>query len=170
LVDCLLSGDAKQFEKVYDHFASSLLGIIHNVIKDKVIAEDILQEVFIKIWNNSGAYDPKKARLFTWMLNIARNTAIDHTRSRQGKMEEKNISVQDSSAVHELTFSTGKKEEHIGLTALISSLKKEQEEVIILTYFEGHSQSEIAEKLQIPLGTVKTRCRHALNLLRKNFN
>jgi RNA polymerase sigma factor (sigma-70 family) len=155
---------------VYDHFASSLLGIIHNVIKDKVIAEDILQEVFIKIWNSSAAYDSKKARLFTWMLNIARNTAIDHTRSKHGKMEEKNISVQDSSAAHELSFSNTKKEEHIGLSTLISNLNKEQEEVIILTYFEGHSQSEIAEKLQIPLGTVKTRCRKALNLLRKNFN
>ena len=88
-VEHLLSLDAKRFALVFDRFSQSLLGILFQMVKDEEQAQDLLQEVFLKIWNNASTYDQKKSRLFTWMLNVARNTAIDHLRSKQGKAGKK---------------------------------------------------------------------------------
>ena len=170
LVKDLLSGDSRRFEIIYDHFAPSLLGIVKKIVKYDELAEDVLQDGFLKIWNNSKFYDPKKSRLFTWMLNIMRNTAIDYLRSKQGKIEKKNLQV-DSFVSHEMIgFSNDSNHEHIGLKKMVSELKTDQHEIINLAFFEGYTQDEIAKKLLIPLGTVKTKCRTALLSLRKTLN
>ena len=170
LVKDLLSGDSKRFEVIYDHFSPSLLGIVKKIVKYDELAEDVLQDGFLKIWNNSKFYDPKKSRLFTWMLNIMRNTAIDYLRSKHGKVEKKTLPV-DSFVSHEMfEFPHDSNHEHIGLKKMVSELKTDQHEIINLAFFEGYTQDEIAKKLQIPLGTVKTKCRTALLTLRKTLN
>ena len=170
LVEHLLSADAKRFGIVYDYFSPSLLGVIKKIVKYDELAEDVLQDGFMKIWNKAKFYDARKSRLFTWMLNIMRNTAIDYLRSKQGKIEKKNQSV-DTFGVMDLPgFAVESDHEHIGLKKMVSELKTDQHEIINLAFFEGYTQDEIAKKLQIPLGTVKTKCRNALMSLRKTLS
>lgn len=169
LVDHLLSKDAKRFEMLFDHFSLSLYGIINQIVRHDEQAEDILQEVFLKIWNSSALYDSKKSRLFTWVLNIARNTSIDYLRSKQAKHDKKNQSLDFfNSNLHEPAIEIIN-HEHIGLKKLVNQLKDDHKEIIDLAFFEGYTHSEIAEKLHIPLGTVKTRCRNAILVLRKSI-
>ena len=170
LVEHLLSKDIKRFCFVYDYFSSSLYGLINKIVKHDELAEDILQEVFLKIWNGSSQYDPKKSRLFTWMLNIARNTSIDYLRSKQGKIDKKSNSTEAIPGIYEKAENNSVNHDHLGLKKVIENLRIEQKEIIDLAFFEGYTQSEIAEKLQMPLGTVKTRYRSALIVLRKNLN
>ncbi len=170
LVEHLVSRDARRFEIVYDYFSPSLLGVIKKIVKYDELAEDVLQDGFMKIWNKSESYDAQKSRLFTWMLNIMRNTAVDYLRSKQGKIEKKNASV-DTFITHDLPgFAVESDHEHIGLKKMVSELKTDQHEIINLAFFEGYTQDEIAKKLQIPLGTVKTKCRSALISLRKTLS
>jgi RNA polymerase sigma factor (sigma-70 family) len=165
LIGHVLSGDPRRFGILYDHFAPSLYGVIRQIVKDEDLAQDILQESFLKIWNASSTYDPVKSRLFTWMLNISRNHAIDHIRSKQGKFERKQL-VEDLSFLKHHDGANDTKHEHIGLKNIVGNLKSEQKIIINMAFFEGYTQSEIAERLQIPLGTVKTRYRNALSLLK----
>jgi RNA polymerase sigma factor (sigma-70 family) len=169
LIQHLLSGDSKRFEMLYDHFSPVLFGITKKIVKNEELAEDVLQDGFLKVWNKAGSYDPKKSRLFTWMLNIIRNTAIDHLRSKQGKLERKNQSMEAVTVLDMPALITESDHEHIGLKKIVGELKQDQHEIINLAFFEGYTQEEISKKLQIPLGTVKTKCRTALLLLRKTL-
>ncbi len=171
LVDILKSGNQKQFGIIYDYFSHSLFGVIKQIVNNnKELAQDILQEAFVKIWNSSATYSKDKSRLFTWVLNIARNTAIDHIRSKQGKNEKKNHSAEKLVSIADTNNSSDKSHEYIGLKKVLNELKPEHKEIIDMAYFEGYTQDEIAKKLEIPLGTVKTRSRAALQLLKKTLN
>lgn len=168
-VNHLLSRDRKRFGVIYDNYSNALFGIIFKIVQNDEIAEDILQDVFLKIWNNSHTYDPKKSRLFTWMLNIARNSSIDYVRSKQGKVDKKNQSIDDVKNIFEKTENTIYTNDYLGIKKILEELKPDQKEIIDLAFFEGYTHPEISEKLQIPLGTVKTKCRAALTLLRKSI-
>lgn len=166
-VNHLLSKDKKRFGIIYDNYANALYGIIFKIVQNEEIAEDILQESFLKIWNNSHTYDSKKSRLFTWMLNIVRNSSIDYIRSKQGKVDKKNHSIDDVKNIFETSETNTN--DYIGLKKILDVLTPEQKQIIDLAFFEGYTHPEISEKLQIPLGTVKTKCRAALNTLRKSI-
>ncbi len=168
LIALLKSKDKQAFSMLYDNYSAALFGVIARVIPSKMVAEDVLQEVFVKIWKNIEQYDPTKGRLFTWMLNIARNSAIDTLRSKANKQEHQNDTIQDRPALFNAAhLSTEQKTEHIGLDKWVSSLKEEHRILIDLIYFQGYTQVEVADKLQIPLGTVKTRVKIAINHLRE---
>jgi RNA polymerase sigma factor (sigma-70 family) len=140
--------------------------VISRVIKTEEIAEEVLQDVFLKYWNKIDSYEPSKGKLFTWMLNIARNHAIDRTRSRELSKEKKTDGIEnfvnngDTSVIEE-TFS-----DSIGVKELLANLPEEQQFIVEHLYFKGYSQSELAEEFNIPLGTVKTRLRIAMQQLR----
>jgi len=163
----LRSKSKKAFEYLYDNYSPALFGVIYNILQNEEASNDALQEVFVKIWNNFDSYDPERSRLYTWMMNIARNHAIDKLRSKamKGDRELKNdkefVKAASGTAT---TFVDG-----IGVHKLVDDLEKEQKEVINLLYFQGFTQSEAAEELNIPLGTVKSRVRLAMNKLRKHF-
>lgn len=163
----LKKGDQQLFSILYDNYARALLGVIKKVIVDDETAEDVLQDSFVKIWNNKAMYDPSKGRLYTWMLNIVRNTSIDYMRSRQNKLDEK--IQRGENVVYEVnrTNNVEMNTDRIGIRTIVSTLKEDQRKLIDLAYFEGYTQEEIAQKLDIPLGTVKTRVRAALIVLRK---
>ena len=132
------------------------------------IAEDVLQETFLKIWNNFYQYNSKKGRLFTWIVNIARNQSIDKLRSKELTNQSRNKSYsKDDTLVntHQISFDPN----FIGLRQMVKDLEKDYSQIINILFFEGYSQSEAAEKLGIPLGTVKTRSRAALLQLRNQF-
>lgn len=101
------------------------------------------------------------------MLNIARNSAIDYTRSKQGKVDKKNIPLDAFKNINEKQSNLNPNHNYIGIKKLVEELKPDQKEIIDLAFFEGYTHAEIAEKLQIPLGTVKTKCRAAICILRK---
>ncbi len=167
LVLHLQSGDQKRFEIVYDYFSTALYGIINKILDNEEQAQDLLQETFLKIWHKSSLYSQDKSRLFTWMLNIARNTAIDYIRSAQGKNEKKNQSTDIYVDMWEGNTNVKELHDHIGLKKIIGALKEEHRQIIDLVYFEGYTQDEISKKLNVPLGTVKTRSRTAIQTLRK---
>jgi RNA polymerase sigma-70 factor (ECF subfamily) len=165
LVSLLKSRDAKAFSYLYDNYSGALLGIISQIIDDMDMSNDVLQEVFINIWRKIESYDPVKGRLFTWMLNIARNASIDVLRSKayQNTRNQQEISESFTSG-----FATMKVDE-IGLKKVLEQLKNEHRVLIELAYFKGYTHEEIAEIEEIPLGTVKTRIRNALLQLREHL-
>jgi RNA polymerase sigma-70 factor (ECF subfamily) len=154
---------------LYDKYSSFLFGLINRIVHSDEIAEDILQEVFVKIWKNIDSYDSKKAKLVTWMANIARNLAIDKIRSKEYKNQLQNQDIGDYVNVIEDSSSSGFNPEHIGVKEMLKKLQPEQRILVDLVYFQGFTQADAAEKLGIPLGTVKTRIRSAINILREFF-
>jgi RNA polymerase sigma-70 factor (ECF subfamily) len=166
LVSRLFKKDRLAFSYLYDNYAPALLGVIYRIVQDEESAEDVLQEAFVKIWNNFAQYDKTKGKLFTWIINIARNLAIDFTRSKGFKNQQKNLDVDKIVGYIDSKKSTGFNPDQIGLKNLLEKLKPEQREILDLVYFNGYTQAEVAEELGIPLGTVKTRIRMALIQLR----
>jgi RNA polymerase sigma factor (sigma-70 family) len=165
LVALLKEREQSAFGYLYDHYAGALYGIIVSIVIDKEIANDVLQEVFVKIWKQISTYDPTKGRLFTWMMNVARNASIDMLRSKGYQSNQQNREL--SETVYERGGVTSTQIEHIGLRKLVYALKDEYKVLIELSYFQGFTQDQISKMLNIPLGTVKTRLRSALISLRE---
>jgi RNA polymerase sigma-70 factor, ECF subfamily len=167
LVVLIRKGDQKAFAYLYDNYSEALFGVIYKIVSSHEEAEDVLQQSFIKIWNNFNSYDELKGRLYTWMLNISRNLAIDSTRSKHEKIKSKIQNDADFVYERNHPFSENTTHEYIGFDALLTSLKEEEKELINLVYYQGYTQEEIAKKISIPLGTVKTKIRKAIIKLRE---
>jgi RNA polymerase sigma factor (sigma-70 family) len=157
-------------EALYDMYSASLYGVILRIINDDATAEDVLQETFVKIWHSFASYSTDKGRLFTWMVNIARNLAIDKIRSKDFKNQNKNQELENNVTFIDEQRNTVYKPELLGVKDLVKTLKPEQRSILELVYFKGYTHVEAADELAIPLGTVKTRLRMALLELRKHFN
>ena len=136
------------------------------VIQKEEVAEEVLQDVFLKIWDKIESYDPAKGKLFTWMLNLARNQAIDKTRSKELSKEGKTSGIDNLVNRIEKREFTEQGIDSIGVSDILNVLPKEQKFVVEHLYFKGYSQSELADEFSIPLGTVKTRLRLAMKQLR----
>lgn len=159
--------DEQAFARLYDSYSGAIYSSILQIIGDEELASDILQEVFINIWRKIGLFDAEKGRLFTWMLNIARNASIDLLRSRAYRNSRKNQSITDNVDIAGVTRTEPSGIDTIGLRKTLEKLKPEQRVLIELSYFKGYTHEEIAEQENIPLGTVKTRIRNALIQLRE---
>jgi len=157
-------------EALYDMYSSSLYGVISRIITDTAVAEDVLQETFVKIWHSFASYSTEKGRLFTWMVNIARNLAIDKLRSKDFKNQNKNQELEINVTFIDEQRNTVYKPELLGVKELVQTLKPEQKLILELVYFKGYTHVEAADELGIPLGTIKTRLRMAIQELRKHFN
>jgi RNA polymerase sigma factor (sigma-70 family) len=169
LVALLKQQSRDAFNYLYRQYSGVLYGIIHKIVFDDQIAQDVLQEAFVKIWQNVDKYDARKGKIYTWMLNVARNAAIDKLRSKGEIMKGKIQTGED--IVHISTsMKTEQMTDAIGLRKLVAALKPEYEAIVELAYFKGFTLEEISKTLNIPLGTVKTRMRQAIKLLRANFN
>ncbi len=166
LVSLLRNRDNKAFAYLYDNYASSLYSIVLQIVNDAELANDVLQEVFVNIWRRIEQYDPGKGRLFTWMMNIARNASIDTLRSRGYQNSRKNQSIQDNVDTIQAGDVLQPGVDTIGLRKMLEKLRAEQRILIELAYFKGYTHEEIAELEKLPLGTVKTRIRSALIQLR----
>lgn len=170
LIQWLQQKDKKAIEALYDQYSAALYGMLLRMTQDEMLAQDILQEVFVKVWKNGDQYDSEKGKLFTWLINIARNTAINTLQSKAHRNSQKNQSLQnlvDHSKNPTLIQQTNVNK--IGLTGLVNQLEEKYRVIIELIYFQGYTQKEIEEHLDIPLGTVKSRLRIALRELRKVF-
>lgn len=163
----LKSGDGKGISILYENYSAALYGIILRVVNSEEAAEDILQEAFVKIWSNVQKYDRAKGKLFTWLVNIARNCAIDSLRVKDYAIKNKIQSIDNSVRGINRQHKVNLKVDTIGIKELVSKMKPEHKILIDKLYFEGYTQEETAKELNIPLGTVKTRIRTAMNLLRE---
>ena len=168
LVTALKERDNKAFAFLYDHYSGALYSIIRQIITDNSeLAGDVLQEVFINIWRKIESYDQTKGRLFTWMLNIARNASIDTLRSKSYQNSQKNQELPENVYKGASNQTTQQNVDNIGLKKVLEKLKQEHRVLVELAYFKGFTHEEIAEMMSIPLGTVKTRIRNALLQLRE---
>jgi len=168
LVRALKERDNQAFSFLYDNYAGALYSIIKQIITDNnELADDVLQEVFINIWRKIETYDQSKGRLFTWMLNIARNASIDTLRSKSYQNSQKNQELPDNVYRAVANQTTQMNVDNIGLKKVLEKLRPEHRVLVELAYFKGFTHEEIAEMMSIPLGTVKTRIRNALIQLRE---
>jgi RNA polymerase sigma factor (sigma-70 family) len=156
-------------DALYEMYSASLMGIISRVISEKEIAEDVLQEALVKIWNSILQYDASKGRLFTWMVNVSRNLAIDKVRSKDFRNHSKNQDLENHVNSIDEQRNSVYKPELLGVKDLVLKLKADQQVIVDLIYFKGYTHVEVAEELEIPLGTVKTRLRMGIIELRKYF-
>lgn len=167
LIALLKGGDESAFAYLYDNYSAALYGIIYRIINNNQLAEDILQEAFVKIWNNFSSYDASKGRLFTWMVNIARNLSIDTTRGKSYKQQMKIQSNENAVTNASNRVNENERFDLLGVRQQLTALKEDQKQIIDLAYFQGFTQNEISQKLGIPLGTVKTKIRTAILELKK---
>ena len=167
IVSLLEEGDKRAISLIYENYSGSLLGVITKITKDNALAQDALQESFIKIWKNAKKYDSNKAKLFTWLYRIARNTAIDKLRSHNIKFT-KEVQIADSN-VYKLSTSS-LNQDTIDLKKHVASLESKYQIVLKALFFEGMTQQEASEELNIPLGTIKSRLKIGLRELKKIYN
>jgi RNA polymerase sigma-70 factor (ECF subfamily) len=166
LIEKFKQKDEKAFESLYNMYSDSMQGVIYNIVRDNDIAKEVMQDVFIKAWQNAQSYSTEKGRFFTWILNIARNTAIDKTRSKSFKNSKQNLDSNFFVDILEADESLDVKTDAIGIEKFISKLAKKCVEVIELLYFKGYTQAEASKALDMPIGTIKTRNRNCIQELR----
>ncbi len=164
LVLLLQQRSQSAYAYLYENYSGALRSIIFNIVNDDELANDVLQEVFIKIWRQIDSYDSTKGRLFTWMLNISRNASIDTVRSKSFQNSRQNRELTED--VYRSGGSSETNTDLMGLRKMVHTLKDEYKVLVELAYFQGYTQDEISKSLGIPLGTVKTRLRNALIQLR----
>lgn len=170
LVEKFQQQDVKAFEALYNMYNKSMHGVIYNIVRDHDIAEEVMQDVFIKAWQNAHSYTAEKGRFFTWILNIARNAAIDKTRSKSFKNAGKNLNAEFFVDILQDQNSLDDKTDALGIKKYVSKLADKCIQVIELLYFKGFTQKEASETLDMPIGTIKTRNRHCINELRLMLN
>ena len=166
LVSMLKNRDENGFNYLYDNYSGALYGIIIKVLTYKEETNEVLQDVFVKIWNSIQSFDENKGSLYTWMLNVARNAAIDKVKSKSFRNDLKNQIIPDFGNDSK-SRSTEQKHEFNEVQNIVNTLRDDYKVIINKSYFGGYTQEEISEDLGIPLGTVKTRSRAAIKELRE---
>ncbi len=167
IIKLLKERDKKALSLLYNNYSDSLYGVAFKITKDEALAQDALQESFIKIWKNSHKYNKDKAKLFTWLYRITRNTAIDKLRSFNNR-NVREVQI-DSSNVYNVPINS-LNQDVIDLKEHVDKLDEKYKKVLHALFFEGMTQQEASDELNIPLGTVKSRLKIALRELRKVYN
>lgn len=167
IVNLLEQGDKKAITLLYEYYADSLFGVIKKIITDEETAQDVLQETFVKVWRYAKKYDANKAKLFTWLYRIAYNSAIDKVRSLKNK-KGKEVQIENS-PVYKIT-SNELNQDVLDIKKHLSSLEEKYQIVINALFFEGMTQQEASDELDIPLGTIKSRLKIGLRELKKIYN
>ncbi len=172
LLERISKGDEAALAQLYDLYSAILFGLIRTIVNNREIAEDLLQEIFLLIWDHAGSFDASKGSVYTWVITLARNKSIDKIRSKSYRMQQQHVSgeysapfatlVSNEKSPHEMMWLDEKAEI---LKNALNNIPAKQREMIEIAYFEGFSQSKIAETYNIPLGTVKTRMRQGLDKL-----
>lgn len=166
LIEKFQQKDVNAYEELYNMYCDSISGIVNNIVKNDVVCQEITQDVFIKAWNNSHSYSAKKGRFFTWILNIARNAAIDYTRSKKFKQSKQNLNSDFFVDILATNDSLDTTTDAIGIREFVTKLGEKCKSIIELLYFKGFTQKEASEELEIPIGTIKTRNRSCIGELR----
>jgi RNA polymerase sigma-70 factor (ECF subfamily) len=169
IVTRMASGDAHAVGELYDRHARAVYSLARRILPDGNQAEDVVQEVFTQAWTQARRYDPQRANVSTWLLMMARTRAIDRLRARRGEVRDAGVEdaareLPDPQPPQDAIAITSQLGDRV--RAALQALSDAQRRAIELAYYEGLSQSEIAERLREPLGTIKTRIRSGLLKLR----
>ena len=173
LVRQMQAGDEQAFATFYDRFAPGLFSVVYAILHDQKESEDVLQEAFVQMWKRTATYDARRSSLFTWAVMISRHKAIDRLRSRQRQtrlveaIAEETDDFAASAPAERADNTLARNDERERVRAAMAKLGDAQREAIDLAFFAGLTQTQIAEKLGAPLGTVKARIRRGLLALRE---
>ena len=160
-------GDRAAFAALYERTSAKLFGIVLRILKDRSRAEDVLQDVYLKIWQRAGSYDMRQGKPVTWMAAVARNRAIDVVRAARPTQ-----TLDEAGDEEEVFRAGGNVAGHLDpgeletLRTCLAEIEEEDRNLILLAYYEGFSREELAERFLMPVGTVKTRLRRGLQRLR----
>ncbi len=171
LAERLRKRDAQALAELYDRYGRVVYSLIVRVVRDGALAEDLVQETFLRVWNRAQGFDAERGALGSWLMAVARNRAIDYLRSAGGR--ERNAleleGVDHPSLYRDMESDILASDKARVVRSALEKLSPRQREVIELAYFEGLTQTEMAERMGQPLGTVKTWVRAALKSLREEF-
>ncbi len=167
LLRAVARGDEAALASIYDRYSSILLGLLLRILHSRAEAEDVLQEVFVQVWRRADSFDESRGRGFTWLVTLARSRAIDRLRALDSRSRAATASAAEASEiVSDASLDAFRAEQREIVRAALAEIPEEQRRALLLAYFEGLTQSEIAARLGQPLGTVKTRMRSGLGKLR----
>jgi RNA polymerase sigma-70 factor (ECF subfamily) len=169
LVTLLQREDNNAFAYLFEKYSKAIYNGIFQIVGEEENSNDVLQQVFVTYWQKIQLYDASKGRLFTWMLNIARNASIDLLRSKAHKNSRKNHDIENNVYSESIVSNNQLNIDTIGIKKFVDELKEDYRLVLTQSYYMGYTHEEIAENLQIPVGTVKTRLRASLIELRKKM-
>ena len=168
LLKAVARGDEQALAQLYDSYRVILFGLLVRILNSREEAEDVLQEVFLQVWRRARDFDETRGKPFTWLVTLARSRAIDRLRSLGARDRVAQASVREAAEeVSDAARDTFRSEQRALVTSALSQLPEEQKRPLVLAYFDGLTQSEIAAKLGAPLGTVKTRMRAGMIKLRE---
>jgi len=181
LVDRVARGESRALELIYDRYSRGVYSLALRLLGDTAAAEEVVQETFLKLWRQPGAYQPGRGRLLPWLLGVAHHHAVDMLRRRQLEQRHRasanspngeglsdfldNLGL--SSSDEDPQLRTGTFDQRIAIERALAALPVEQRVPLELAYYRGMTQYEVATLLHVPLGTVKTRMRLGLQQLRK---
>ncbi len=160
----LITGDDTALYQLYDKYSGALFGVILRMCRDKTKAEDLLQETFVKIWENIEAYETSKGRFYTWAYRIARNTTLNSLRKKSKLIQTDDLSVYDTKEV------TAEETDYSELKGSIKTLEPHHQKAITLVYYNGYTHKQAHKKMGVPLGTFKSYIRQALKQLRETYS
>lgn len=167
LLEKTAGGDRAAFQSLYERSSGKLFGVILRILKNKEKSEDVLQDVFLKIWQKAGSYDSAYGKPITWMATIARNRAIDIVRAtRPTQTLDEPGDEEDIFGKAESGAAGVEAEDLETLRFCLGEMKEDARKYVLLAYYEGYSREELAEKFSQPIGTIKTRLRRGLQGLR----
>jgi len=169
LLHAVARGDEAALARLYDAYRVILFGLLVRILNSREEAEDILQEVFVQVWRRAKDFDEKRGRPFTWLVTLARSRAIDRLRQLGARQRLATGAAQDqeqTESVSDALTDAVRAEQQAVVRRAMAQLPEEQRTTLLLAYFDGLTQSEIASKLNAPLGTVKTRMRSGMIKLR----
>ncbi len=173
LMKRIVGRDQQAFAGLYDRYAPVIYTMVLRMVKSTAEAEDLVQDIFVQIWNKAHLFAESKGSVYTWVMTLARRKAIDRVRSQdygnRGESvddEEKPVDIPDTAYEANPLIATVSREYEELMRNSLAAISPEQRTVIELSYYDGYTQAQIAERLQLPLGTVKTRMRQGLITLR----
>jgi len=168
LLQRVARGDSPAFELLYDEIANSVFGVIRRVLHNPAQSEEVTQEVLIEVWRNATRFDPERGSATSWIHTMAHRRAIDRVRSAQASADrDQRVAMRDHVTPYDdVADQVETHLEHQQVRRCLDSLTELQRESVGLAYYGGHTYREVAELLDVPLGTVKTRLRDGLIRLR----
>ena len=173
LLRAVARGDESAFARIYDRYSPILLGLLLRILRSRAEAEDVLQEVFLQVWQQARSFDESRGRAFTWLVTLARSRAIDRLRAVDSRDRAAQRSAEDGPPAAQTPVPADEEaifaERAEVVRGALGELPEEQRQVLVLAYLEGMSQSEIAAAKNQPLGTVKTRTRAGLKKLSESL-
>lgn len=165
LISLIKQGKEQGLNALYDAYSDALYGIVFRILRKQEESEEVVQSVFMKIWQHISSFDETKSTIFTWMAAIAKNSAIDMRRSKGFKHEQ----FTDSLSFSDFGLQTSSKPKMLDIEKLTAKMPEKYKLLLDKMFLEGYTQQEIADHYNIPLGTVKTRLRESINILREDL-